>query len=184
MATNEVPRGPISAYVVANVKRLRAERRWSLVELSEEMGRIGRPMLSSGLHRLESGRRRVDVDDLAALALAFGVSPITLLLPWSGHDGVVHLTETVTSDVTAAWEWLRAVRPIELPEDQQDADFAELAFQRQAIPPEGRNHIFMQRSDRYFIPIGEYDDAGELLKQHAEAEAVEGDVDGEHPAAP
>jgi transcriptional regulator with XRE-family HTH domain len=74
-----VVHGPTSRKVVENVKRLRAERRWSLVELSEEMGQAGRPILSSGLHRLERGKRRVDVDDLVALARVFAVNVTELL---------------------------------------------------------------------------------------------------------
>jgi transcriptional regulator with XRE-family HTH domain len=131
MATNEVPRGPISGYVVENVKRLRAERKWSLAELSQEMGKAGRPTLSSGLHRLEQGKRRIDVDDLVALAAAFGVSPITLLLPPVSR-GDVALTAELTADAGAAWDWIRAEHPLAVPED--DDGFAEVEFQRRALP--------------------------------------------------
>jgi transcriptional regulator with XRE-family HTH domain len=133
MATNEVPRGPISAYVVENVKRLRAERRWSLADLSKAMGEKGRPMLSSGLHRLETGKRRIDADDLVALALAFDVSPMTLLLPWA-EEGKVSLTDTVTADVRAAWLWARGEAPLQEPEDWDEAQFAKLQFHLNAVP--------------------------------------------------
>jgi transcriptional regulator with XRE-family HTH domain len=131
MAKNEVPRGPISGYVVENVKRLRADRRWSLAELSEQMSKAGRPMLGSGLHRLEQGNRRIDVDDVVALAVAFGVSPITLLLPPTGR-GEVEITEAVSAEAATAWDWLRARAPLVIPED--DDGFAEVEFQRRALP--------------------------------------------------
>jgi transcriptional regulator with XRE-family HTH domain len=132
MATNEVPRGPISAYVVENVKRLRADRHWSLAELSEQMGRVGRPMLSSGLHRLEQGKRRIDCDDLVALAAAFGVSPIALLLPADGMSEIT-LTDSLSADARAAWDWMRARRPLAIPEDE-DEDFAVISFLRDSLP--------------------------------------------------
>src|SRR3954454_23683106 len=54
----------------------------SLTQLSEAMTDIaGRPILASGLGKIESGERRVDVDDLVALAVALDVSPVRLLLP-------------------------------------------------------------------------------------------------------
>jgi transcriptional regulator with XRE-family HTH domain len=37
--------------------------------------------LPPDVRRIESGERRVDVDDLVALALALGVSPLALMLP-------------------------------------------------------------------------------------------------------
>jgi transcriptional regulator with XRE-family HTH domain len=131
MATNEVPRGPISGYVVDNVKRLRADRRWSLAELSERMRQAGRPVLPSGLHRLEQGKRRVDVDDLVALAVALEVTPVTLLLP-PVRSGDVQVTESITAAAKAAWGWLRGRHPLTVPED--DDGFAEIEFQRRALP--------------------------------------------------
>jgi transcriptional regulator with XRE-family HTH domain len=119
MATNEVPRGPISGYVVENVKRLRAERRWSLAELSDEMEKAGRPMLASGLHRLEQGKRRIDVDDVVALGIAFDKDPVTLLLPPKA-DGVVRLTVEREVSAELAWAWMRG--NTSLGGDQRAAD--------------------------------------------------------------
>jgi transcriptional regulator with XRE-family HTH domain len=133
MATNEVPRGPISVHVVENVKRLRTGRRWSLAELSEEMTRVGRPIRSTGLHRLEQGKRRIDADDLVGLAAALDVSPITLLMPYTAH-GTVKLTESVELDALAAWDWMRGVRPIDLPEEREEAVIRAVAFQGRALP--------------------------------------------------
>src|SRR4051812_10454024 len=160
MATNEVPRGPVSAYVVDNVKRLRAEKRWSLSELSDRMSAAGRPMLSSGLHRLEQGKRRVDVDDLVALAIAFEVSPTTMLLPWT-DSGAVRITNVVEADAVTAWEWMRGIRPLELPEDHLDADYVELTFQRESAPAGARPK--QTRSGRGFNRLEEDDETGELL---------------------
>lgn len=133
MATNEVPRGPISDRVAENVRRLRDAKRWSLTDLSEEMRRVGRPMLSSGLHRLETGKRRVDADDLVALALAFGVSPVTMMMPFTAR-GDVRLTDTMTADALAAWDWMRGLRPIDLPADEEEATYVAARFRTTAVP--------------------------------------------------
>lgn len=53
----------------------------TFVALSRRMTELGRPVPPLGLRRMEAGERRVDVDDLLALARALEVSPIVLLLP-------------------------------------------------------------------------------------------------------
>jgi transcriptional regulator with XRE-family HTH domain len=65
--------------VVANILTLRTARRLTYVELSARLTGIGWPIPVLGLRRIERGERRVDVDDLAALAEAFGV-PMQRLL--------------------------------------------------------------------------------------------------------
>lgn len=74
-----IPIGPIGTQVMANVSGLRRARRMTLVELSDRLTRAGRPIPPLGLSRLEAGERRVDVDDLVALAQVFNVSPAELL---------------------------------------------------------------------------------------------------------
>lgn len=100
--------------VAANVARLRGGMQYK--ELSEKLAEVGRPITPMGLKRLESGERKVDVDDLMALAIVFDVSPLTLLLPESG-------SREITAEVTGyphalgsnvLWEWARGDAPIEL----------------------------------------------------------------------
>lgn len=95
---SEMPRGPAADHVVENMKRLRAGLRWSLAELSEEMSRVGRPILPSGLHRIEQGKRRIDVDDLVALAAALRVPPLALL---QGQSESVNGGQTSKADKVA-----------------------------------------------------------------------------------
>jgi transcriptional regulator with XRE-family HTH domain len=81
MGTNAVQRDATAETVSANVKRLRTEQNLGLRGLSNKLGEVGRPLGHSAVDQIEKGRRRVDVDDLMALATALGVSPITLLMP-------------------------------------------------------------------------------------------------------
>jgi hypothetical protein len=71
--------GPVGRQVVANVEALRRERGYSFSALSDRLAAIGRPILPTVLHRLSQGGRRVDVDDLTALATVLGTTATRLL---------------------------------------------------------------------------------------------------------
>ncbi len=73
--------GPMHRRVAAGVAYWRNKRGWSLDDLSENLADIGRPIHAVSLSRLGTGQRRIDVDDLAALAKVFGVRPEDLLSP-------------------------------------------------------------------------------------------------------
>lgn len=72
--------GPSGRQVADNVARLRRARGLSTRGLAKALDEHGRSIPSSGLSRIEQGTRRVDVDDLLALAAALGVTPTQL---WS-----------------------------------------------------------------------------------------------------
>ena len=71
--------GPVGDIVRRNVEELRKARRLSLRALSELLAEAGRPIFPSGLLNVSRGVRRVDVDDLVALAKVLGTSPAALL---------------------------------------------------------------------------------------------------------
>lgn len=83
--------GPAGRAVAANVRRLRIARGMSLRGLAEALEAEGRHLGQDALGKIENGAqgcgggarnvRRVDVDDLAALAVVLDVSPWVLLLP-------------------------------------------------------------------------------------------------------
>lgn len=66
--------------------------------------KVEHPIPVSSIGRIESGDRRVEVDDLMALAIALGVTPISLLLPQarSPRDAV---ELTGWGRVDAGWAW-------------------------------------------------------------------------------
>jgi len=105
-----VPLGPIGGYVIENLAQLRAERRLTYRQLADRLERIGRPIPTLGLSRIEKGNRRVDVDDLVALAIALDVSPGALLLPRDpgipDEDDEVKLTENLHLSGFAARQWM------------------------------------------------------------------------------
>lgn len=76
--------GPIGVAVAQNVETLRELRNLSYAKLSRRLTKLGRPIAPLGLTRIRDLQRRVDVDDLIALALALQIPPIELLLPPGG----------------------------------------------------------------------------------------------------
>jgi transcriptional regulator with XRE-family HTH domain len=71
--------GPTGLMLADNVRRIRTMRAWTYVDLAARLTAVGRPIPVLGLRRLEDGHRRVDTDDLTALAAVFGVSVQQLL---------------------------------------------------------------------------------------------------------
>ena len=108
-----VETGPAGHRAAANVRALRNARGLTLAQLSDRMTAAGRPIIPSGLGKIEQGLRSVDVDDLVALAIALHVSPNRLLLPAEARpDHDVALTEEVRQREDDAWRWVTGERPL------------------------------------------------------------------------
>jgi transcriptional regulator with XRE-family HTH domain len=89
MATRKIELGDTGRTVARQIRRIRERNGLSLQELSDRLTRLGRPILPSGLSKIERGDRRVDVDDLDMLAAALGTIPNDLLLdPLPAPEGV------------------------------------------------------------------------------------------------
>jgi transcriptional regulator with XRE-family HTH domain len=119
----QIDLGPIGVAVAANFERLRKSQNLSYAELSRRLDILGRPIAPLGLTRIRDLQRRVDVDDLTALALALGVSPTTLLLPYpaaSTEAGGAGANAPVTDGgeqypLSQVWSWFVAESPIDVP---------------------------------------------------------------------
>lgn len=72
--------GPAGSYLGEAVARLRGDRGWDQRALVDQLATEGCSMSQQILSRVESGGRRVDADELVALAAALGV-PVPALLP-------------------------------------------------------------------------------------------------------
>jgi transcriptional regulator with XRE-family HTH domain len=115
--------GPVGVAVAANIERLRESQNLSYAKLSKQLDQLGRPIAPLGLTRIRDLQRRVDVDDLIALALALGVSPTTLLLPHSDASteaGAAGAKAPVTDGgeqypLSQVWRWFVAQSPIDVP---------------------------------------------------------------------
>jgi transcriptional regulator with XRE-family HTH domain len=131
MATQRIERGPTAVTVSENVKRLMAARGLTYEGLSRELGKIGRPILATGVLKIVNGARRVDVDDLMALAVALRVNPSTLLLPPTTQvDERYDLTGATGIPAHQVWDWADGKAPLVDP----DGDESDLDFQLHARP--------------------------------------------------
>jgi transcriptional regulator with XRE-family HTH domain len=109
------PLGPVGQRVMVNVKQLREDRRLSYKDLSARLASLGRPIPVLGLSRLEKGERRVDADDLVALAVALGCTPNRLLLPDLGplEDQVFEVTPGEFHKGARLWAWATGEQPLD-----------------------------------------------------------------------
>ncbi|WP_206499121.1 helix-turn-helix domain-containing protein [Rhodococcus sp. KRD175] len=133
MAEKRIALGRTGRTAAANVKRLRETQRLSYAEMSRVLDGLGRPIATLGLSRIENGERRIDVDDLLALAQALGVSPLTLLMPTT-ETAEQPVEATGLGDVPAIelWHWLRT----DLPLGATSADvMRNMEFQWKSKPP-------------------------------------------------
>lgn len=108
MTGKQLPSGPTSATTRANIAHFRTDLDMTYADLSRELERRGHPIPPLGLRRIESGERRVDVDDLAAIALALNVNPNALLMPRERGSSVrCAVTGAVDGELDAlmAWRW-------------------------------------------------------------------------------
>lgn len=120
---------PIGSRIGPTVRRLRHERGLDLRTLAEHLAEEGRPISLAQLSKLELGQRRVDVDDLVALAVVLNVPPSALLMPEppsQGEEQTVTLTAHRQVDWRRAWQWMcgdrwldDAMAPDRDAEDQQ-----------------------------------------------------------------
>jgi transcriptional regulator with XRE-family HTH domain len=87
MAARTIEIGEAGGHLAATVAALRQRLGWDQAHLAEQVTAEGRPMSTSVLGKVEAGARRVDVDDMVALAAALGVAPARLL-PGDDVDAV------------------------------------------------------------------------------------------------
>lgn len=79
----EPERRPIDlgAVVAYNVRALRGEADWSQAALAEAMTRVGFDWKRITVAEVESARRKVQLDEMLAIAALYGVPLVELLLP-------------------------------------------------------------------------------------------------------
>ena len=105
MGTRAVERGSVGEAVAHNVRVVRDRRQLTQQQLAKKLGELGRSMQASTVAKIESGDRRVDVDDLAALAVALNVSPARLLIPDVEEDDDVRVVPAFAVPSWSAWGW-------------------------------------------------------------------------------
>jgi transcriptional regulator with XRE-family HTH domain len=104
----------VAERVARNVAELRAERGLSVRQLAARLGEVvGHSLAPSAVSKIENGERRVDADDLVALAVALGVTPNRLLLDRKASDRhPVQLTPRLAFSQNDAWWWATGERQL------------------------------------------------------------------------
>lgn len=129
--------------VAANLRELRARRRLTVRDLSARLAELGQPVLPSGVTKIEGEQRRVDADDLVALALALDVTPNRLLLTaGAGKLETIRLTPVVQASEAAAWRWAVGERPMIGLTSSSAEGVAD--FERENRPHDPPDHMTVQ----------------------------------------
>lgn len=108
MAPKKPQLGASALTVAENVTRCRKRAGHTMRSLADEMTSHGFPMSHSVVSQMENGARRIDVDDLMALAFVLKTSPTSLLMPNTpGRDDQVTATAVGTTSAQNLWKWMR-----------------------------------------------------------------------------
>lgn len=83
--------------VATNVAERRNALGLSIAELSRRTQEAGHPLAALALRRIEAGERRIDVDDLTALAAILETTPAALLAPPEPNELSVHYLEETSA---------------------------------------------------------------------------------------
>lgn len=92
------------------VREARRVRGWTQRDLAAALDRVGVKIDASNVTRLERGNRSVTLDEVIAIAVVLGVSPLHLIVPLD--DNGAQLTPTLTVKTEEARAWLRGQTPL------------------------------------------------------------------------
>jgi transcriptional regulator with XRE-family HTH domain len=180
MATQDM--GPVGERVARNVARRRGERDLSLSELSAKLAGLGRPILPSGLNRVESGKRRVDADDLVALCLALELPLAQLLLGGQADGEPIPLAPGYSLDRAEAWRWATRIAS-----DAGETELGDLERHEDTLSELGVGHAAVAALEAGVpadVLVGYVYLAPTMRRmQRAAGRTSEGGGDGQHPEA-
>ncbi|WP_280215934.1 helix-turn-helix domain-containing protein [Nocardia cyriacigeorgica] len=151
MPAKKNPLGATGEAVRSNVARHRKRLNLTYADLARRLESGGRPIAVLGLSRIEAGERRVDADDLMALAYALEVNPHALLIPpidtRDGEPASVAVTG-FSSPVPGEqlWQWLDGSRPLFNPaEDARAFTGRTRPAWRRTVDPDGADRDALRR---------------------------------------
>jgi transcriptional regulator with XRE-family HTH domain len=111
MEPTEGKQAPTLVDVMArNLRATRERRRLTVRGLSQRLTELGRPILHSGISKMENGDRGIDVAQLVALAAALNTSPAFLLTP--ADDETVLVVPAHLATGARVGDWVRGESPL------------------------------------------------------------------------
>ncbi|UTT48855.1 helix-turn-helix domain-containing protein [Rhodococcus gordoniae] len=109
MAGKKIELGPTGRTVAENIATLRTRQNLTWTDVSRRLQERGREIPPVGIKRIEAMERRIDVDDLVAIATALNVAPAALLMPRTTHPSdEVTATGMGTTTARELWRWIVA----------------------------------------------------------------------------
>lgn len=132
MAGKKSELGPTGATAAHNVKRLRNRQGLTYVDLAARLESVGRPIPTLGLRRIEAGERRIDVDDLVALAYCLGANANALLFPPT-NENVIEISGAGMQPAWEVWNWANGKSPINF-DATADVQYAKASFEANTDP--------------------------------------------------
>ncbi|MDQ7910237.1 helix-turn-helix transcriptional regulator [Phytohabitans sp. ZYX-F-186] len=131
---------PVNIHLGRNVLARRKALNLSTTALSDRLGEAGRRIAQSSISKIEQGTRKVDVEDLMALAAALETTPDRLLMPDRANNEPVELTPAITVIAAQAWYWARGLLPLPwtYKGDTRRPIERALEFRRNAAPGDRR----------------------------------------------
>ena len=100
------------------VREARRLKGWTQQQLAGALGALGVKLDATAITRLESGTRRVSLDDVIAIAAALGVSPLHLFVPLD-NDLSLNVTPGLALPVLDVRMWVRGQRPLRETDDER-----------------------------------------------------------------
>lgn len=129
MASRDIDLGPLGNILRVNLSTRRRALGLTAQEVADRTRGAVRPMGRSAVSEVERGARRVDVDDLASLAVALETSPIDLLMPPLSASEVRIDEDDLVLFPDQMRRWLRSggdVRAIVSPSDPREAELVAI----------------------------------------------------------
>lgn len=126
MPPRQAKLGKTGETVSQKVKEMRGIRRFTLRDLSEKMAEIGHPLSAATLSEIERGVRRVDVDELAALADALDTDAYRLLGGGIVLEDDIGLSDEATEIIDLVTALDRRLFQAELASEPDEPDDGEV----------------------------------------------------------
>jgi len=151
--------GAVGRRAAENLARLRENRHANYTDLSGWLKRLGHVLSAETLGKMEKQERRIDVDDLVALAVALDTTPNRLLLPGSATDDEpVELTPGVSVSALDAWKWATG-------DEALPADTAPSAL---VLIRDDRERLFIRENQPHNVPEPYFHNVGHDVREHKE----------------
>jgi transcriptional regulator with XRE-family HTH domain len=97
-----------------NIADLRERAGMTQAMLADAVTRMGRTVNRVSVGKTETGDRRIDADDLAAFAIAIGVTPNRLLLSGTASaEAVIEVRPGRLVSELDAWQWALGEKPLD-----------------------------------------------------------------------